>query len=230
MNERKSLMDWFGKRRETVVMKGIWDHLRSVGDSVSELNKAITALTQGDRDRAMEALSRMMLTEQEADSIEEAISEELSKGDMDARERSDLMRMVRRIDYIADWAKEAGMNLQLILEANVKVPTELWVHYHEMTKELEKAPRELLVSIENLGVNWDRANAHSREVERLEEVLDSMYFRTKKEILFSETDPRAVFLLRDMLHGIENSADSCKDVADIIHILLISEAHKGKIA
>ncbi len=48
--------------------------------------------------------------------------------------------------------------------------------------------------------------------------------------MFSDIDPRAVFLLRDMLHGIENSADSCNDVAEIIHILLISEAHRGKIA
>ncbi|OPZ23638.1 MAG: hypothetical protein BWZ02_03150 [Lentisphaerae bacterium ADurb.BinA184] len=31
------------------------------------------------------------------------------------------MRLVRRMDYIADWSKESGMNLQLILEAGVKV-------------------------------------------------------------------------------------------------------------
>lgn len=230
MNERRSILDWFGKRRESVVMKGMRDHARSVGDSVAELNKAVTALTKGDRDRSLGALARMVLSEKEADNIEEMISEELSKGDMEAKEREDLLRMVRRIDHIANWAKEAGMNLQLILEAGVKVPAGLWVHYNEMTMELEKASRELLTSVENLGVNWDKANAHSREVERLEHVLDDLYFRTKKEILFSDIDPRAVFLLRDMLHGIENSADSCEDVAEIIHILLIAEAHRGKIA
>jgi predicted phosphate transport protein (TIGR00153 family) len=219
-------LEWFGIRRESVVMNGIRDHVRAVGDAVSELNKAVTALCGADRPKASEAIGRMLLSEKEADNIEERISEELSKGDMEPKEREDLLRLVRRMDYIADWSKEAGMNLQLILEAEVKVPVELWSHYHEMTIELEKAAKELRASIENLGVNHEMANKHSREVERLEHVLDEMYFTTKKAILFSDIDPRAVFLLRDMLHGIENSADSCKDVADIIHILLISDTHK----
>jgi len=226
LSERKSLLEWFGIRRESVVMNGIRDHVRAVGDAVSELNKAVTALCGADRPKASEAIGRMLLSEKEADNIEERISEELSKGDMEPKEREDLLRLVRRMDYIADWSKEAGMNLQLILEAEVKVPVELWSHYHEMTIELEKAAKELRASIENLGVNHEMANKHSREVERLEHVLDEMYFTTKKAILFSDIDPRAVFLLRDMLHGIENSADSCKDVADIIHILLISDTHK----
>jgi predicted phosphate transport protein (TIGR00153 family) len=221
-------MEWFGKRRESVVMSGIRDHVRAVGDSVSELNKAVAALCDAENEKAMEALNRMLLSEKEADNIEERISEELSKGDMEAKEREDLMRMVRRMDYIADWSKESGMNLQLILEAGVKVPCKLWSYYHEMTIELEKATKELRASIENLGVDLEKASKHSREVERLEHVLDELYFVTKKEILFSDIDPRAVFLLRDMLHGIENSADSCKDVADIIHILLTSEAHKAR--
>lgn len=209
-----------------MVMKGIRGHMIAVGDTVSELNKAVQALCGSDHEEAISALERLLLSEQEADSLEESISAELSKGDMEAKEREDLLRLVRRTDFIADWAKESGMNLQLILEANVKVPCTLWARYGEMTKELERAAKELINSIENLGVNVEKAGKHCREVERLEHVLDDLYFSTKKEILFSDIDPRAVFLLRDMLHGIENSADSCKDVADIIHILITSEAHK----
>ena len=32
------------------------------------------------------------------------------------------MHLVRRLDYVADWAKEASLNLELILEADVEVP------------------------------------------------------------------------------------------------------------
>jgi uncharacterized protein Yka (UPF0111/DUF47 family) len=69
---------------------------------------------------------------------------------------------------------------------------------------------------------------HEREVEASEHVLDDLYFATKKEILFAQMDPRAIFLMRDMLHGIENSADSCKDAADMIHILVTSQMHRGR--
>ena len=226
MNERKSLMEWFGKRRESLVIRGLKDHVRAVGDATAELNKAVAALCNSDTEKAVEALNCMLLSEKEADTIEERVSMELSKGDMEPKEREDLLRLIRRMDFVADWSKESGMNLQLILEAKVQVPVSLWTHYHEMTIELERAAKELRASIEQLGINEELADKHSREVERLEHVLDELYFVTKKEILFSNIDPRAVFLLRDMLHGIENASDSCKDVADIIHILLTSEAHK----
>jgi uncharacterized protein Yka (UPF0111/DUF47 family) len=70
---------------------------------------------------------------------------------------------------------------------------------------------------------------YERGVEESEHMLDEMYFSTKKEIfLASELDPRAIYLMRDLLHGIENSADSCKDAADILHILVISQRHKAR--
>jgi predicted phosphate transport protein (TIGR00153 family) len=226
LSERKSILEWFGMRRESMVMNGMRSHAIAVGDAVSELNKAVNALCGADNEVAMDALQRLLLAEKEADNLEDSINAELSKGDMEPREREDFLRLIRRMDFVADWAKESAMNLQLLLEAEVRVPCELWTHYAEMTGELEKATKALLNSIENLGVNNTKANQYSREVERLEHVLDDLYFTTKKAILFSDTDPKAVFLLRDMLHGIENSADSCKDVADIIHILITSDVHK----
>lgn len=227
MNEqKKSLLDWFGVRRESMIMTGIRSHTIAVGDATAELNKAVKALCSDDEGAALDAIQRLFLAEKEADMLEASISADLSKGDLGARDREDLLRLVRRIDFISDWAKESAMNLQLLLEADVKVSCKLWEKYAEMTEVLEEQNKVLLNSIENLGVNNDKATQYSREVERLEHVVDEMYFATKKAILFSDTDSKAIFLLRDMLHGIENSADSAKDVADIIYILILSEGRK----
>jgi predicted phosphate transport protein (TIGR00153 family) len=226
LNERKSLLEWFGVRRESMVRTGIRSHTIAVGDATAELNKAVSALCGDDKEEAMDAIKRLLMAEDEADLLEASISADLTKGDLDSREREDLLRLVRRIDYISDWAKESALNLQLLLEADVHVPCDLWSRYAEMTNALTKAAKALLISIENLGVNNEKATQSSREVERQEHVIDDLYFSTKKAILFSDTDPRAVFLLRDMLHGIENSADSCKDVADMIYILIISDSRK----
>jgi len=226
LNERKSLLEWFGVRRESLVRKGIRSHVIAVSDATMGLNRAITALCSNDREGAMDAIKLVLMAEEEADLVEESLSASLTKGDLESRQREDLLRLVRRIDFISDWAKEASLNLQLILEADVNVSCDLWSRYANMTKALTRATKSLLVSIENLGVNNDRARESSREIERQEHIIDDLYFSTKKAILFSDTDPRAVFLLRDMLHGIENSADSCKDVADMIYILIISDSRK----
>ncbi|MBC7108666.1 MAG: DUF47 family protein [Methanomassiliicoccales archaeon] len=228
MSEKRSLLDWFSRRRESVVMNGIRNHALRVSDTIAELNRAIAAIGNGERTKALEAIQRLLVSEKEADFYESTISEELSKGDLDAREREDLMHLVRRMDYVADWGKEAALNLQMIIEAGVEVPKSLWEKYHAMTAELERATRMLKMSIDNLGVNEEEVVKHEREVETAEHNLDEMYFDTKKQILFAQMDPRAIFLMRDILHGIENSADSCKDTADIIHILLTAEQHRAR--
>ncbi|MGD0056813.1 MAG: DUF47 family protein [Methanomassiliicoccales archaeon] len=228
MSEGRSLLDWFGKRRESVIMDEIRSHALKVRDTVAELNRAVAVVGDGEKDKALEAIKRLLVSEKDADRLENQITEELSKGDLDSREREDLMHLVRRLDYVADWAKEASLNLELILDADVEVPKSLWSSYRLMTEELERGAKEIKISIDNLGSDVETVMKHEREVEASEHVLDDLYFATKKEILFAQMDPRAIFLMRDMLHGIENSADSCKDAADMIHILVTSELHRGR--
>ncbi|MDD1770944.1 MAG: hypothetical protein LUO79_07655, partial [Methanomassiliicoccales archaeon] len=80
----------------------------------------------------------------------------------------------------------------------------------------------------SLGVDEEAAMKYERGVEVQEHILDEMYFSTKKEIFFADIDPKAIYLMRDILHGIENAADKCKDAADIIHMLIIAQRHKAR--
>jgi len=218
-------MDWFGRRRESLVMNQLRRHVLKVFDTISDLDQAMISMCHDDSESAKEAIRRMLLSEKAADNLERSISEELSKGDLDSRQREDLLHLVRRMDYAADWAKEAGMNLNLIVEAGVHIPVSLWKHYCDMTAELKQAAHHLQETVENLGRDSDAVLAHWEKVEFLEHELDEKYFKTKKEILLADMDPRAIFLMRDLLHGMENSADSCKDAADTIHIFITSELY-----
>ena len=192
MSDNKgTILDWFRVRRESVIMKGVRNHAQKIGDTVSELNRAMMALTDSDKERALDAIKRLIYSEKEADNLEEMISEELSKGDMEAKEREDLLHLTQNMDNVADWAKEAGMNLQLIIEANVSVPLSMWRKYAEMTKELDFAAKQLRNCVDSLGVNNDAVLTYGRTVGLSEHKLDDMYFSTKKEILFAELDPRA---------------------------------------
>jgi len=226
LSDGKSLMDWFRKRRESVVMRQLRSHALKVFDTISELDRAISSIIQGAPNMASGAIQRVLLSEKAADNLEESISEELSKGDLSSRQRGDLLHLVRRMDHGADWAKEAAMNLSLIIEAKVMVPATLWSGYQEMSVKLKDLAYHLKGAVENLGKDQDAVLADWHRVEELEHILDEQYFRTKKEILLSEMDARAIFLMRDLLHGMENSADSCKDAADTIHIFVTAEMYR----
>jgi predicted phosphate transport protein (TIGR00153 family) len=221
-DEGRSLFEWFGKRREDSVMKGLRFHSLSVMDAVTELDRAIIAVSRGDSDTAIGALARLMLSEKEADNLEERISEELSKGDLNPREREDLLHLVRRMDYVADWAKDAGQHIRLIIDTGIEIPADIWGATRTISKELEKATRMLRKSIENLGVDRDEAVRNERGVEAQEHIIDELYFETKRHILFSNMDIRGMLLMKDILHAMEMSSDSCKDSADMIHIILVS--------
>jgi len=228
LSERGSLLEWFGKRKESVVMKAMREHAQAISDTITELNRAFMAMTREEKEKALDAIKRVALSEKEADRLEEKITEELSTGDLESKEREDLMHLIRRMDYVADWAKEASMNLQLVVEANVQVPLTLWVKYSAMTAELEKSAKALKTTIDNLGVDEEAVGRYERSVVIQEHILDEMYFSTKKEILFADIDPKAIYLMRDILHDIENSSDKCKDAADMIHIILLSQKHKAR--
>lgn len=200
-------------------------HALKVYDTISDLDEAMKSMCRERGTEAKEAIQRILISEKEADNLEKNISEELSKGDLDSRQREDLLHLIRRMDYTADWAKEAAMNLNLIVEAGVHVPVSLWRYYCSMSANLKKAAYHLHQAVENLGKDREAVLMNWEKVEELEHELDEQYFHTKKEILLADMDPRAIFLMRDLLHGMENSADSCKDAADTIHIFVTAELY-----
>jgi predicted phosphate transport protein (TIGR00153 family) len=191
-------------------------------DTCVELDKSIGAVLSSNRSGAIDALHRLMMRENEADTVERELFNELSRGELESKEREDLMHLVRRVDLIADWAKVAGRNLQILIETEIHIPKEVWAEYKEMSKNTVDCARMLSKTVEAFGQDADQVIIHAREVNRIEHVIDDLYYRTKKALVKSTADPRAVILLNDFLEGIENASDYCKDAADILSILVLA--------
>ena len=222
------MLEWFYSRRESVVSKDMRGHAQDVGDTIIEYNRAMGMLCRGEKEQALDALKRSFLAEKAADAREISLTEGLSRGDLEEKNREDLLHLVRRMDYAADWCKEAGMNLQLVLELNIPIPLDIWKKFNTMTLELEKMAKALKVCVDNLGLNNDLVLRTHKEIEESEHAMDDMYFLMKKEFFLTNLDARAIYLMRDLLHGVENSADNFKDSADIIHILIVAQRDRPR--
>lgn len=218
----KALLGWFSRRKESVVASKTLDHALKIVDSVVELDKAVGAAVTDDRTVAIDALHRLMIRENEADTIERELFSELSRGELPSKDREDLMELVRNVDLVADWAKVAGRNLQILIETEIHIPKDVWVGYKEITKNTVDCAKLLVRTVEAFGVDADRVIAQSSEINKLERVIDDLYYRTKKALVKSTADPRVVILLNDLLAGIENASDYCKDAADTLAVLVIS--------
>jgi len=58
-----------------VVSKELREHAQDVGDTVIEYNRAMSAMCQGEKGQALDALKRSFLSEKGADFHEQAFSE-----------------------------------------------------------------------------------------------------------------------------------------------------------
>ncbi len=217
----KPLLDWLERRKESSVIVKARQHVGKVLDTAVDLDRALGFQLSGRRDEIPEALHRVEMDEKAADNLEVSIFEELSRGDMDPKEREDLMRLVRRIDDIADWFKVAGRNLELIVETGEEVPETLWGALKEMTKNSVDCCRYLRITMDALGHDREEAIRARKEVDRYEHIVDDLYFGVKKMMIREVVDAKAVVVLNDLLVGIENATDSCKSAADQVYFLVM---------
>ena len=223
MSEEK-YANWFARRREENVMDGVKEHILKIVDTCDELNRSITAITNDEEEKATQAIERLFLNEKAADNIEVSLNEQLTTGSLPSKEREDLMHLVRRMDGIADWTKSAARNIEVLIEAEIEVPEKIWKYYGVLAGRVLAAAKEVKLCIDFLGEDDDQFKVHKDNVERIEHEIDDLYFKIKRKIMMSDIDPRVIFILRDIVHALENAADSCKAAADLMQIIMV--AHK----
>jgi len=220
LSSRRTLLDWFSKRKEDFVQRGMRRHCLAIIDAVNEAERSISALSRSDPDTALRAIDRLILSEREADRIEERLVEQLTTGDLNPGEREDLMHLVRKMDKIADWAMDAGVHIQLAIETDVEVPTHIWEALRIICSELTLAARLLLRAVESIGDNADVTLKCVQNIKGQERAIDEINYAVMKKILLAEMDFRATMLMMGSLQALEASSDCCKECADAIAILI----------
>ncbi|OGS49731.1 MAG: hypothetical protein A3K65_05200 [Euryarchaeota archaeon RBG_16_68_12] len=200
------------------------DQMAKVVDAAVDLDNIMDAAMRGRREEMEAAFRRLAMNEKAADNVEIALVEELSRGDLPAKDREDFMRLASSTDMIADWLKVSGKNMDLLQEASVTIPPEVWSSFKEMTKNTLDCARATKRMIDAFGVEYERMLKARDEVKRLENVVDDLYFENRKILLRLYAAPGIVVILNDLLEGIENATDYCKHASDT----LLSLALKGR--
>ncbi|RLI33706.1 hypothetical protein DRO56_01105, partial [Candidatus Bathyarchaeota archaeon] len=148
----RRLLDWFSSRRERQVLENVNKHLGLTEDCVVELERMIKAASRGDLEEKEASFKRLSRMESEADGVRRTLAESLlTKGTLPPTVREDLMELVRAMDWVADWAKEAGRILDL-LEFE-KIPEEMKRAAERMAGELKGCVLTLRKSINSLTID-----------------------------------------------------------------------------
>jgi len=222
LSDKKEIMGWFSKRKGETVMMGSRSHGLVIQDAITELDLALSAMGRGDHVNAMKCIERLMLLEREADKIEDRLCADVSGGELSVQEREDLIHLIRKMDQIANWAKEGALHVQLLMETNALVPDYIWEEVEKMSAELIPAVKHLVKTVENIGASPAETTGNIEAVYDQEKIIDELYFSCIKHVHLSTMDPRAVMLVRELIFSLEMAADTCKTCADTISIMLVA--------
>jgi predicted phosphate transport protein (TIGR00153 family) len=218
----KGFSSWFVKRRESIAAKHILDHVTKVVDTTLDLDRALTGLLENRHSEIVDAVKTLYLDERAADSIEVMLFEDLSKGELDPKQREALMRAIRRIDDISVHTKQAGLNIELLTQSKKTVPREFWTAYSELSKYLVRQCKALRAAVEAFGQSDDEVLKRRAEVKNLEDDIDEAYFRLRRKLILSSSSPLALVVLTDILSALEDASDSAREAADNLYILVMA--------
>ncbi|HJX23039.1 MAG TPA: DUF47 family protein [Candidatus Bathyarchaeia archaeon] len=222
-----ALLGWLTKRRESQALKSMRDHLALTLSCADELSKAINSSDKGDYQEAEASIKRVSQMEKEADFLRRKIADELAKGELPSSDREDLMRLVRTIDWIADWSKDAARLLAILLPEFSKVPKGLKEISMEMATAIRSCVSVLADSINRLGKSSKEVLDLGDQVERIEEKVDEQYEEARRLLAkIDEGDLKigAVILLSEFLDSLENVADWCENTADEVRVIAVRQA------
>lgn len=192
-------------------------------DTVTELERAITAFAAGKKAEAERCIQRTFLEEAEVDNLRRSVFEELTKGELPPRYREDLMHLVKRMDVMADHVKDSARSLKILMEA--EIPKEILDKNVSMARALVSCAAALRKSIEKLRSDPARARELSLEVDAIEDRIDEDYVKTKSLFIkyAREVDAATLMILKDLVEFMENAADTCADTSDYIKVLAAGE-------
>ncbi|MBL7167675.1 DUF47 family protein [Candidatus Bathyarchaeota archaeon] len=219
----RRLFGWFAPKRGENVLAMVEEHLELTQNAVMDLYKMVEASAnclENDCKNFFESVSQL---EMKADALRRKMVEELTRSEMFPEERGDLMELVRAVDWVADWSKEAGRILVIIPFENA--PDEM----KEAAKNMCKA------NVDCVGVlgdcvralhekNSTKALSLADKVEILEEEIDELYSVARGHLANLEYpgfSVGALILLNEFLDALETVADWCENTADIVRAIAV---------
>jgi predicted phosphate transport protein (TIGR00153 family) len=218
----RRLFGWFAPKRGENVLKMVEEHLDLTQNAVMDLYKMVEASAMCLEKDCKDFFESVSQLEMKADALRRTMVEELTKSEMFPEEREDLMELVRAVDWVADWSKEAGRILVIIPFENA--PDEMKEAAKNMCRANVDCVGVLSKCVKALHEDPKAALSLADEVEMLEENLDELYSIARYHLANLEYpgfSVGALILLNEFLDALETIADWCENTADIVRAIAV---------
>ncbi|MBS7611947.1 DUF47 family protein [Candidatus Bathyarchaeota archaeon] len=216
------LLEWLRRRRKVSAIERMEVHLELTVDCVESLYNAIKTSISGLEDPTKK-LKELSHKEMEADYIRRVILNELSASELTPDDKAALMDLVRRIDWIADWAREAGRLMSIIRVGGLS--EELKSVILRMAERVNESTHNVKSTISLLLSDVEKSLESADRVERLEEEVDDIYEECRKVFVKMGSCRDATLgetiMVAQFLDALENVADWCENTVDQVRVIAV---------
>ena len=217
----KRILRWFGDFRNEIVLGMVREHLELTESAVNALFNMVGRACDSPEEKKS-LYDKISEFEMRADQLRRDMIVKLTERDVFPSEREDLMELVRAVDWVADWAREAGRILIIIPFEDA--PDEVKQTARDMSKACTKAVSILSDCIEALSEDRMKAIGLADQVEMIEEDVDDLYSEARRHIAtreFTGFSDGALILLNEFFDALETVADWCENTVDIVRAIAI---------
>jgi len=191
---------------------------KQVSFAVSAANYFKELVLKGNVDEA--AINKISSIEHEGDEATHAIINQLNKTFITPFDREDIHRLAKELDDVIDMITTIVSRLRIYKLSGVNKNL---VEFASVIQESVNAVA--------CAVKWMRDMKHSKsvsescvEINRLENVGDSMRDKVLAELFEREKDPIAVIKWKEIYQDAETVLDICEDVAHVVDSILVKQA------
>ncbi len=203
------------------ISEGILKYFDMIESMAKSFKRAINSLNDMDLNNAYKHLDECIKLDTKADAFRRELMAKIASEVKDEDLKEDLSKLLRMLDRMSEWIKEASRHLDII--PYLEIPVEIREKIERLSYLDKRAAEELSEAAKAL-LEGDRKEMGRRveEVERIEEEADEVNHVAKKTLVslgYKITNPAVIVMLRDFIEALETATDYAEDVADIIKIL-----------
>lgn len=207
------------------MLEDYMEHIRSI------INKFRTAFKLMNEMRIGEARSSFAETlkiQDRADQARKKIIAMLEEARLDPGFKQDFFHLVKRLDRITDWIKEAARELTII--PYLEVPEDIRNGIEKLIDQIVEATEDIVDAVEKtIDGEYGEARKLIERIEMIEEKADEIDLENRGKLLtlHDQFKPYTLaILIHDLNHDLEEAADACREAADYLRALIVGWAKR----
>jgi uncharacterized protein len=167
-----------------------------------------------------DTVSKMAAIEHQADNVAHTIIEQLNKTFITPIDREDIHTLTTQLDDIVDMINNIVNRMRIY---NITGVDKNLVEFAEVIEQSVQAVARAIGGLRNIK-NVKAVFDACVEVNRLENVGDTMRDRMLMELFTTRKDPIEVIKWKDIYQDAETVLDVCEDVANIVDSIMVKQA------